>query len=158
MGGASRPEPIDNVTGSRCPAGSTCIQGVAAPLACVAGKFNPNEGSVAATGCANCYAGYYCSSAGTAASDTQCPAGYLCAAGTATPTAKAQPGHYAPKGSSKAYACPPGTYQPDAGKGSCNRCTDAHLCDAFGLSAQATAVAGAPAQVAPPTTTISGTN
>ena len=138
MGGASRPEPIDDVTGSRCPAGSTCVQGVATPLACVAGKFNPNAGGFdVATDCTDCYAGYYCGSAGTAASDTLCPAGNLCAAGTATPTATAPAGHYAPKGSSRAYTCAPGTYQATAGQGSCNACTDGHQCDAFGLSAQA---------------------
>lgn len=139
MAGASRPEPIDNVSGSRCPKGAFCGVGTVTPTKCVKGKHNPNEGAFEISSCVDCYAGYYCTEDGTADSDKKCPSGFYCPIGTAAPgtglSKDTDPGYYAEIGFSKQYKCAPGYYQDKRKKGLCDPCTGTNLCDKFGLSA-----------------------
>ena len=80
--GSSRPEPDDQTTGSRCPAGGYCKKGGAAPLACDAGDYGPYVGARSLADCIPCKPGYYC--LGTDATDATslCKAGYFCSGGT----------------------------------------------------------------------------
>jgi hypothetical protein len=57
MGGASRPEPTDNVTGAICPAGGYCGVGATEPASCPAGYFNMFEGATSSSDCSICWAG-----------------------------------------------------------------------------------------------------
>ena len=81
IGGSQRPEPTDEVTGSRCPSGRYCEKGAAAPVSCVDGKYGPFEGARAITDCILCKPGYYCLGSGGGAATNKCKAGIYCKEG-----------------------------------------------------------------------------
>ncbi|XP_031989756.1 SCO-spondin-like isoform X5 [Corvus moneduloides] len=81
---------------SRCPAGYFCPAGARFPVPCQPGTHNPLPGQDEAADCRACPAGRACTQAGLAQPDTECSAGYVCPAGSASPHAPSN-------------ACPPGT-------------------------------------------------
>ena len=105
-----------------CPPGHHCGSGAACPTACPAGTVQPAVGAIDATACLTCPAGSYCGAAGQAQPSGACPGGYFCvagseaaaAAGTACPR-----GHRCPAQIPDKVKCPPGSYQPEAGKETC---------------------------------------
>ncbi|XP_077422977.1 uncharacterized protein LOC144052618 isoform X3 [Vanacampus margaritifer] len=62
--GASLPNPTDNTTGSLCPPGGFCQQGLKA---------------------GDCWSGFYCNWGSSKADQTPCPAGFFCPRGTSAP-------------------------------------------------------------------------
>ena len=111
IGGSSRPEPMDEVTGRRCPAGSYCLEGTTSPASCAAGTFNAYEGGASALDCTPCWPGYYCEGPSNGGPTGLCPAGFYCPEGThMEPSSSnelsglaAAAGHYAPEGSAQQW-------------------------------------------------------
>ena len=76
--------------------------------------------------------GKYCDRSGLAEPAGNCSVGYYCPSGEIYPSPidkLCQPGHYCPLGSFKHNVCPPGTYQPNAGRGFCLDCSNGYYCD-----------------------------
>ncbi|MED6232417.1 hypothetical protein ATANTOWER_029578, partial [Ataeniobius toweri] len=152
--GAKVPNPTDNRTGSLCPPGIFCQQGLRA---------------------GDCQAGFYCDWGSTKADQALCPAGFFCPSGTRVPLAcpagtfssemgnthqdncticipgyycqdegTLQPvlcpvGHYCPAGQilGQEFPCPPGTVQSRLGASNpnaCSPCSAGMFCSQFGLS------------------------
>lgn len=85
-GGSPRPDPIGQIYGDKCPAGSFCLVGASQPSTCPAGKFNAYEGGKSANDCAPCTPGSYCIGASTATPTGPCKGGYYCPAGSSAET------------------------------------------------------------------------
>ena len=76
--------------------------------------------------------GQYCDRSGLAEPAGNCSVGYYCPSGEIYPAPSdkmCQPGHYCPLASYKHNVCPPGTYQPYAGRGFCLDCSNGYYCD-----------------------------
>ena len=74
----------------------------------------------------------YCDRPGLPEPFGNCSLGYYCPPGQVSPTPsdkRCQPGHYCPIASEDHYVCPPGSYQPDGGKGECFDCPAGSYCD-----------------------------
>ena len=146
IGGSSRPEPTDDTTGSRCPAGGYCVKGTPAPAACDPGQYGPYVGARSLADCIPCKPGYYCLGEDSTDATSLCAAGYYCTGGTINyiddPVGSgtyvdagiAQPGYYAPEGSSEQIKCPEGHYNGDEGRAECDKCGAGYFCDGLGYT------------------------
>ena len=116
------------IPGSSGPAGCrNCAAGFVAAASgaafcdgCTAGKYQANEGEQA---CLTCEPGSYCPEGASAA--LPCAEGSYSKSISLTSTDRctsADAGHFAPTGSTQQTACSPGTVQPIAGKGGCDKC------------------------------------
>jgi len=99
-----------------CTKGSYCPSGTGKPINCPAGTYQPNTRIKSLDSCIACPAGKYCSKPGLSAPDGICSAGFFC-----------------PTGSSKATACPAGTWMPLAKASSCDDCPEGEFCAGKGL-------------------------
>eukprot|EP00964_Phaeocystis_antarctica_P014423 scaffold7934_cov62-Phaeocystis_antarctica.AAC.8 len=120
-----------------CPPGSACGTGAAEPSTCSPGTVAPNTSMATCVKCASgtyqegegeqacvaCEPGSFCPEGASAAlpckEGSYSDATNLTSADQCTPTGK---GHFAPTGSTEQTKCSPGTVQPIAGKGACDRC------------------------------------
>lgn len=101
-----------------CPAGTYCTQpdagtGVVEPELCTPGRYCA-ENATTLWGHGPCAEGYLCP-AGTGTptpASSKCPAGWYCASGSSSPSSLCQPGYYCPEGSSspRSYLCPAGSF------------------------------------------------
>ncbi len=114
-----------------CPAGHYCPQASGEPIGCPGGSFNDVAGAIECVGI--CSAGYYCQGRSNSSTETICPKGYYCPAGSSEPTicpqgyygqgeglstsscsglCEGQVGKYCPIGSVKdePVVCPEGSY------------------------------------------------
>lgn len=120
---------------TQCPVGSycseksaltTCEPGYYCPgndtrISCPLGTFNQATNSSSISACTNCAAGKACTAWGAAGATSSCGGGFVCPAGSTTPTPLATaaaagmcaPGAYCPTGSASATACPAGSYCKD---------------------------------------------
>jgi len=136
--GNSGPAPGGNVTrgvtgswegSGRCPTGYYCPNGTAAPIACNAGKYNPNLGQNEEADCIPCPSGEYCETAGLSLPTGNCTAGYYCVEGTSNPENEPCPyGHQCPGGSPYPERCPSATYAPVRGLAACYDCPSSYYC------------------------------
>ncbi|KAI4815467.1 hypothetical protein KUCAC02_005611 [Chaenocephalus aceratus] len=152
--GATVPNPTDNTTGSPCPPGTFCQQGLRAGD-CWPG-FYCDRGSSRADN-AFCPAGFFCPSrtsvpipcpAGTFSSEvanthqnncTPCTPGYYCQDAGSVQPALCPVGYYCPPGVTLGleFPCPPGTVQSQIGASSpdaCLPCPAGMFCSQPGLS------------------------
>ncbi|KAF3847745.1 hypothetical protein F7725_020773 [Dissostichus mawsoni] len=129
--GATVPNPTDNKTGSLCPPGTFCQQGLRAgdcwpgrtpvPMPCPAGTFSSEIGNTHQNNCTPCTPGYYCQDAGSV-QPALCPVGYYCPPGLTL---------------GLEFPCPPGTVQSQIGASSpdaCLPCPAGMFCSQPGLS------------------------
>ncbi|KAM8927608.1 uncharacterized protein RCH25_007839 [Pelodytes ibericus] len=101
-----------------CPVGFYCLSNTSHPIPCPSGTFNPLEGQDDGADCILCPAGSACTRAGLHQPDTDCSAGYVCPAGTRSPT-------------SSENACPAGTFSNShnlSHKAQCDLCPARFFC------------------------------
>ncbi|CAG6003426.1 unnamed protein product, partial [Menidia menidia] len=112
MIGAKVPNPTDNKTGSLCPRGMFCQQGLQ-------------------TG--DCQAGFYCGWGSRRANQTLCPAGFFCPSGTPDPI-PCPAGTFSPETGNihqdNCIPCTPGYYCRDEGTFRPSVCPVGHFCPA----------------------------
>uniref|UniRef100_A0AAV2J1Z8 Sodium channel regulatory subunit beta-3 n=1 Tax=Knipowitschia caucasica TaxID=637954 RepID=A0AAV2J1Z8_KNICA len=154
LSGATVPNPIDNRTGSLCPQGYFCIQGLRAGD-CLAGFFcdwgsSKGDEALCPVGCfcprgttapIPCPPGTFSSATGNThqVNCSTCLVGYYCPdAGTVKPSL-CPAGHYCPPGLTLGteFPCPPGTVQRKLGASSsndCIACPPGLFCAGYGLS------------------------
>ncbi|KAM9734328.1 uncharacterized protein ACNS7B_016072 [Menidia menidia] len=112
MIGAKVPNPTDNKTGSLCPRGMFCQQGLQ-------------------TG--DCQAGFYCGWGSRRANQTLCPAGFFCPSGTPDPI-PCPAGTFSPETGNihqdNCIPCTPGYYCQDEGTFRPSVCPVGHFCPA----------------------------
>eukprot|EP01012_Entosiphon_sulcatum_P020572 TRINITY_DN2549_c0_g1_i18.p1 TRINITY_DN2549_c0_g1~~TRINITY_DN2549_c0_g1_i18.p1 ORF type:complete len:7257 (+),score=712.60 TRINITY_DN2549_c0_g1_i18:702-21773(+) len=127
--GASIAAPRDGVTGNICPPGTYCPVGSAYPSPCLAGTFNPKNGSFEIAQCLPCTAGMYCATDGLAQPTGLCFAGYYCPAGEIEPYRECAYGFYCPEGSGLPINCPSGSFQDMVRQSTCKVCPSGYYCD-----------------------------
>ena len=85
ISGSRRPEPIDYVSGRKCPEGGFCLEGTLSPEGCGDTLYLVIEGARSDASCITCLAGYYCLSDTTSYAPEptgECNPGYYCTAGS----------------------------------------------------------------------------
>lgn len=149
-GGADSPTPhyvsVNNTSdvewngNGECPMGYYCPRGSRQPLPCPKGTFSPQKQVADASECEPCPRGRYCDFSGSVMMDLEelphCSAGYVCTGRSITPTPPANssygypcfPGFFCAEGTLSEASCPPDTYNPDIGQGSCRNCTVGMRC------------------------------
>ena len=134
-GGAYTETPTDGKTGSLCPAGGYCTPGSWQSDPCPPGTYSNTSGAINDKDCRDCDPGYYCANARGPSPDGPCEEGHYCTQNALTARQNiAQPGFFAPKGSSVQTPCQVGTYQPLEAKGSCDPCLPGHYCETTQMS------------------------
>ena len=116
--------------------------------ACAPGTVSPSAGAQSAAACVACAAGYYSAAAGASLPCAQCPAGtYALSAGSAACTS-CPPGTYSKQLAQSAYpclSCAAGTFNPSAGSGAdCTPC----FAGTYSLSSGAASCLACPAGTA----------
>ena len=143
--GAKYQNPIDGISGDKCPKGRFCPQGADGPQNCDPGTFTPFEGATQKTDCTECYPGFYCP--GDANSDAMLPCveGFYCEPGSKSETElkECSEGHYCPQqplmdenlsvlteniGALHEIPCEPGTFAEAKGKAVCDPCPAGQWC------------------------------
>ncbi|GIQ81354.1 hypothetical protein KIPB_002301, partial [Kipferlia bialata] len=123
-----------------CPVGHYCEAGSSAAEPCPTGTYNPSTVGRSDGDCVPCPSGKYCDATGLSTPVGSCTAGYYCTGSspTATPAlvggvdeygSTCPIGYYCPEGSSAAYQCPAGEYQPLPGQSTCEACPERYYCD-----------------------------
>ncbi|XP_064159371.1 SCO-spondin [Anguilla rostrata] len=153
FGGAQVPNPTDHQTGSPCPRGAFCQQGVIVSLCsegyyCAWGSSSPEPdlcptGYYCPTGTdapAPCPPGTFSPRRGNAGQDdcVACPAGHFCQGEGVVQPEPCPSGHYCPPGAAVGteFPCPPGTMRPQrggAGPEDCQLCPAGMFCALHGL-------------------------
>ncbi|XP_036393698.1 multiple epidermal growth factor-like domains protein 11 [Megalops cyprinoides] len=134
--GVVQPEP--------CPRGHYCPLGVreGTEFPCPPGTVRPQPGASSPEECQSCPAGMFCALHGLSEPTGPCQAGYQCPAGATSPNATAYmvrsatntlcpPGHYCPAGTGYPLPCPPGSYSSSPGLSrveQCHPCPSGHYC------------------------------
>ncbi|GKT33090.1 hypothetical protein ADUPG1_007102, partial [Aduncisulcus paluster] len=131
LGGATKPNPTDGVTGDICPIGMYCVEGSSEGSSCAVGKIRSETGGKSASDCYDCPAGSYCEDLGGSSVTGKCAAGYYCPSGTKSknpPSNICPSGYKCPEGSGVAQPCPAGFYQDLTGQSSCKNCPAGEYC------------------------------
>ena len=139
---ATVPNPTDGATGNICSAGYYCPDGTL-KTACAIGTYNEKTGSDNVADCLACLAGMQCASAGLAYPSSTCVAGQYCPAGAAPQNCAI--GYMCPAGTVQQILCLPGSYQPIAGKATCEDCPAGKYCDFDTLGSGITVAIDCPA-------------
>ncbi len=135
IGGASKPNPIDGISGALCPKGHYCPEGVELPSACPPGTYNRLNGSRRVDACLACRPGYYCDGFGLTEVTGCCEAGWYCTGGADKPRQfHAPPGHYSDACAEDPTPCPLKTYNPTQNQSSCWDCPAGSYCPEMGMS------------------------
>ncbi|XP_046718698.1 zonadhesin isoform X3 [Silurus meridionalis] len=136
--GASQPQPPDDATGRKCPAGFFCPAGTSYMHSCPPGTFSSLKGAASILECQSCPPGRYCADYGLTSPSGPCNPGYYCSLKSVSPTPHhnrsyadtvhgpndedelddlaritgnfCPQGHYCPIGSVQPLKCPPGTF------------------------------------------------
>jgi hypothetical protein len=108
---------IPNTESDGCRVGYYCPEGVAAPMPCPAGTFNPHRGRGEVGECVQCTPGFYCGSSGLSNVTGECDPGHYCPAGSSSATQINCPPRYyrsTPRGENEDFCsvCPRGFYCP----------------------------------------------
>ncbi|XP_023933583.1 fibrillin-2 [Lingula anatina] len=129
---ASRPDPIDGVTGNICPTGHYCPNGTSVHQpSCPVGTYSNRTGLQTIAECMPCLQGYYCDTEGLSTPGSLCDPGYYCRSGqNSSDLHHCSPGHFCPLGSYEEQECPSGQYQDLYAQGSCKACRPGFYCDA----------------------------
>ncbi|KAG7471369.1 hypothetical protein MATL_G00123830 [Megalops atlanticus] len=152
--GARSATPADGPTGGLCPAGSFCPAGSTTPKPCPPAPSATAPASAASCSACAAHQGaplsspsqdrhimhhqediFYCSASNSTSPTGPCSPGYYCSGGSASSNQhEAGAGHYTHAGAMRAEPCPPGTFQPTQGQGSCLRCERGRFCNGTGLA------------------------
>lgn len=146
-------DPVVLYNNSACPTGFYCPQNTrrATEFPCPLGTFNNITHRTVLSDCVACLAGQFCDQTGLSWPAGDCQAGYYCTYGADSPTPTlgqqadiCPEGSYCPSGSSVPQSCPPGTFNPTAGRqdvSECVNCTAGLYCPDYNMTA-----AGPPCQ------------
>ena len=113
-----------------CPAGSYC-PGASSAVPCLAGFYNPNNGSTSSSACTRCPSGTVCAQG--ASGYTDCPAGSYCPGAASVLPCPA--GRRCPAKSESTILCDPGTFSP-ANSSTCFDCADENYCCDYGSTSE----------------------
>ncbi|GCC23266.1 hypothetical protein chiPu_0001660 [Chiloscyllium punctatum] len=133
ISGASRPSPIDGITGGRCPLGHYCPTASSQPLKCKSGYYCPrgtmhtaqypcpvgtyNNRTMAQSvlDCISCPAGQYCDRKGLSTPSGICPPGFYCpgAVCKSQPEIQTNTSDHHGIQNFTGNICPPGFYCPE---------------------------------------------
>ena len=130
-----------------CPKGFYCPAGDGhTPIACPRGTFGNLTKLSQRSQCFACPPGMYCGSEGIDEPTGYCKAGFICAGGDVVPapatsrdlqgSGPCPRGNFCPEGSTKAYPCPPGTFnslQKSGNISDCLACRPGYYCPDPGL-------------------------
>ncbi|CEM37955.1 unnamed protein product [Vitrella brassicaformis CCMP3155] len=135
LGGASQPDPSDNVTGTICTPGGYCTAGSSLKDFCDPGTYNPDPGGESQANCTNCPGGFYCGGSNEAQPSGECLPGYYCTGSASKPTQiEASPGHFTRSGFDAELDCPTGTYNALSARDECAPCKPRKMCDTVGMT------------------------
>ncbi|XP_026534414.1 neurogenic locus notch homolog protein 4-like [Notechis scutatus] len=136
---AWRPNPVQDETGSLCPAGHFCPLSSNRPTPCPKGTFLPLPGMLSQNACLPCPGGSFCQGEGLAAISGRCQAGFYCDLSSSRPDQNlCPPGFYCPQGTGTPVPCLPGTINPHSGKWDitdCKLCPAGNFCSGAGKTA-----------------------
>lgn len=131
--GASISNPIDGVTGGRCPPGYYCPEGSKSPKPCAPGYYLDTYEATNNASCKLCPLGMFCNGTGLEKPSGNCSYGYYCPGGQDSNTPvnySCLVGHYCLEGDGEPRPCPSGTYQDRKGQSSCLECPKRFYCNA----------------------------
>ncbi|KAG8141531.1 hypothetical protein E2320_007142, partial [Naja naja] len=136
---AWRPNPVEDETGSLCPAGHFCPLSSNRPIPCPKGTFLPLPGMLSQNACLPCPGGSFCQGEGLASISGTCQAGFYCDLSSSRPDQNlCPPGFYCPQGTGTPVPCMPGTINPHSGKWDitdCKLCPAGNFCSGAGKTA-----------------------
>ena len=137
-GGASIPNPTNDLTGDSCPSGYYCSSGTYSPTPCPIGTYSAARGNPSVDSCLSCTPGSYCQTLGATSVSGFCSAGYVCIGGANSSTPSninyngggyiCPVGYMCPNASSSEIPCAAGTYNDVLGKSVCAQCPSGYYC------------------------------
>ncbi|EKX44318.1 hypothetical protein GUITHDRAFT_72334, partial [Guillardia theta CCMP2712] len=121
-----------------CLEGGYCPEGVAYPIACPPGTYNPAISSKRLLDCLSCPPGMYCDGERNEQPDGYCKAGFFCTEGSSTPVPFESSsgdicpmGHFCPEGSHVPLPCAPGSFAARVGQEQCTPCPAGYVCAGY---------------------------